>query len=141
MLVCGCDHCPLIGVHWCLLFEVKVMGTPHCSFWNNFCCFLLFFLLFFKFIFVVYFYAFQRVLETFTMTNTLQWACLTLSLSMIDYLYIREENSWSNSGSFLTLYTFILNSFQERVVALNFNFMIQTAEMLFRGESVGTSKG
>lgn len=60
---------------------------------------------------------------------------------MIDYLYIREENSWCNSGSFLTLYTFILNSFQERVVALNFNFMIQTAEMLFRGESVGTSKG
>lgn len=55
VLVCGCDHCPLIGVHWCLLFEVKVMGTPHCSFWNNFCCFLLFFLLFFKFIIIFFF--------------------------------------------------------------------------------------
>ena len=43
--------------------------------------------------------------------------------------------------SFLTLYTLILKSFQDQKdVALNCQFH-DSAEMFFRGESVGTSKG
>ena len=59
---------------------------------------------------------------------------------MIDHLYFREENGWSNSVSVLTLCTFTLNRFQERDVALNFQFH-DSAEMFFRGDSLGTSKG